>query len=89
MNHALDQLQRTLHNINRVALARMRLGDSLQIAQERSKLIDWLGDTTELEESPGSAVDALRALHRTSIFQIAPGEPICYGCSHSARRPNI
>ena len=62
MNHALDQLQRTLHNVSQVALGRMRLGDSLQIAHERSMLIDWLGDKVELEESTGDRiVDALRA----------------------------
>ncbi|MFZ2525193.1 MAG: EH signature domain-containing protein, partial [Candidatus Ferrigenium altingense] len=89
MNHALDQLQRTLHNVSQVALARMRLGDSLQIAHERSMLIDWLGDKVELEESTGDRiVDALRAFAQNQhLSGLRQARLICYGCTQPFGTP--
>ena len=89
MNHALDQLQRTLHNVSQVALGRMRLGDSLQIAHERSMLIDWLGDKVELEESTGDRiVDALRAFAQNQhLSGLRQARLICYGCTQPFGTP--
>lgn len=86
---ALDQLQRTLHNVSRVALARLRPGDSLQMAHERSRLIDWLGGTSELEESTGDRIaDALRAFeHNQYVSGLRQARLICYGCTQPFGTP--
>ncbi|HXU92087.1 MAG TPA: EH signature domain-containing protein [Gallionella sp.] len=86
---ALDQLARTLHNVSQVALARMRLGDSLQIAHERSKLIDWLGGTSELDESTGDRIaDALRAFEQNQyVAGLRQARLICYGCTQPFGTP--
>lgn len=89
MSEALDQLQKILHNISQVALARMRLGDSLQMAHERSRLIDWLGGTSELEESTGDRiVDALRVFEQNQyISGLRQARLICYGCTQPFGTP--
>ncbi len=89
MSHTLDQLQATLHNVSQVALARMRLGDSLQIAHERSMLIDWLGGKLELEESTGDRIiDALRAFEQKKyISGLRQARLICYGCTQPFGTP--
>ncbi len=89
MNVALDQLQRTLHNVSQVALARMRLGDSLQMRHERSRLIDWLGGTLELEETTGDIiVDALRAFEQNQyVSGLRQARLICYGCTQPFGAP--
>ncbi|BBJ00304.1 hypothetical protein FGKAn22_19960 [Ferrigenium kumadai] len=86
---ALDQLQRTLHNVSQVALARIRLGDSLQIAHERSRLIAWLGGTSELEESTGDRIaDALRAFEQNRyVSGLRQARLICYGCTQPFGTP--
>lgn len=89
MNDALDPLQRTLHNVSQVALARMRPGDSLQMAHERSLLIDWLGGTSELEETTGDRiVDALRAFAQNRyVSGLRQARLICYGCTQPFGTP--
>lgn len=89
MNGALDQLQRTLHNVSQVALARMRLGDSLQMAHERSQLIDWLGGTLELEETTGDRIaDALHMFEQNRyVSGLRQARLICYGCTQPFGKP--
>ena len=89
MNDALAQLQRTLHNVSQVALARMRLGDSLQIAHERSMLIDWLGGTWELEDPSGDRIaDALRIFEQNRyVSGLRQARLICYGCTQPFGMP--
>src|SRR5574340_59788 len=89
MNGALDQLQRTLHNVSQVALARMRPGDSLQMAHERSRLIDWLGGTSELDEATGDRIaDALSAFEQNQyVSGLRQARLICYGCTQPFGTP--
>lgn len=89
MNAALDQLQRTLHNVNQVALARLRPGDSLQMAHERSQLIDWLGGLSELPESSGDRItDALRAFEQNRyVGGLRQARLLCYGSTQPFGTP--
>lgn len=86
---ALDQLARTLHSVSQVALARMHAGDLLQIAHERSKLIEWLGGTSELEESSGDRIlDALHAFEQDGyVSGLRQARLICYGCTQPFGTP--
>lgn len=89
MSAALEQLQRTLHNVGQVALARMRPGDSLQMAHERSRLIDWLGGLSELEESSGDRIaGALRAFEQNRyISGLRQARLLCYGSTQPFGTP--
>lgn len=89
MNEALDQLQTTLHNVSRVALERMRPGDSLQMMYERSRLIDWLGGTPELEEATGDRIaDALLIFEQNQyVSGLRQARLICYGCTQPFGTP--
>jgi hypothetical protein len=89
MSAALEKLQRTLHNVGQVALARMRPGDSLQMAHERSKLIEWLGGTSELEESSGDRIaDALRAFEQNQyVSGLRQARLLCYGSTQPFGTP--
>lgn len=87
--NALEQLQRTLHNVSQVALARMRPGDSLQMTHERSKLIAWLGGKSELDESSGDRIeDALRAFEQNRyVSGLRQARLLCYGCTQPFGMP--
>lgn len=89
MSIALDQLERTLHNVSQVALARLHPGDSLQMAHERSKLIDWLGGISELGESSGDRIaDALRAFEQNRyVSGLRQARLLCYGCNQPFGTP--
>ena len=89
MNYVLDQLQRVLHNVSQVALAKMHLGDSLQLAQERSRLVEWLGGISEPEESTGDHIaDALHAFEQNKyISSLHKARLICYGCTQPFGTP--
>lgn len=86
---ALDQLQRTLHNVSQVALARMRPGDSLQMAHERSRLMAWLGGTAEPEGADGDRIaDALRAFEQNRyVSGLRQARLVCYGCTQPFGTP--
>lgn len=80
---AIEQLPATLNRISQVALARMRLGDSLQIKDERSKLEAWLGGVAETEEQTGDRIlSALQSFYESRVFR-GPRQArlICYGCA--------
>lgn len=83
MSIALDQLERTLRNVSQVALARLRPGDSLQMAHERLKLIAWLGGISEPGESSGDRIaDALRAFEQNRyVSGLRQARLLCYGCN--------
>ena len=89
MNDVIDKLQITLHSVSQVALARMRLGDSLQMAHERAKLIDWLGGAPELEELTGDRIaNALQAFQQGKhIRDLRQARLVCYGCTQPFGTP--
>lgn len=81
----LAQLQKRLRNINQVALARLRLGDSVQILHERSILQQWVGGTVKLEEVTANTIEAaLNAFHQTQLLKSARQiRLVCYGCTQT------
>ena len=57
----LEKLQQTLRNVNKVALSRVRPGDSLQMYTERSRLQEQVRGASRLEDVPLATIDeALR-----------------------------
>lgn len=80
---ALELLQRKLRNLNLAALARMRLGDSLQMLNERAKLQQWVSGTVHLEEATSNTIEAaLRAFaERQYLKGVRQIRLVCYGCT--------
>lgn len=89
MNDMLAQLQQTLHNASQAALSRMHLGDSLQIAHERKKLIDWLGGAWEPGDSGDDRLaEALRLFEQNrNISGLRHARLVCYGCTQPFGTP--
>lgn len=88
---ALNLLQRKLRNLNQVALARLRPGDSLDMLNERSRLQSWVSGTTQLEEVSANTIDtALRAYienqHLKGTRQI---RLVCYGCTQAIGKDSL
>lgn len=77
----LEQLDKNLRTIGKVALARMQLGDALQMQHERALLQDWIGAVLEQEESSGDQViDALQKFHNSQSFKsLRQARLVCYG----------
>lgn len=87
----LDHLQKTLRNLNRVALAKLRPGDSIQMLNERAKLQEWIGGgSTQLEETTaGTIEDALRAYRENNYLKgLRQIRLACYGCTQSLDHDN-
>lgn len=78
---ALGQLDKNLRTIGRVALARMQLGDALQMVHERSLLQDWVGAVLEQEGLSGDQmVDALEQFYKSQGFKsLRQARLVCYG----------
>lgn len=87
---ALDQLQKTLHKLNRVALVRMRPGDSIQMLDERAKLEEWIGGTSKLDDSTtGSIEDMLRFYRENNFLKgLRQIRLVCYGCTQTLDNDN-
>jgi hypothetical protein len=79
---AIDQLPHTLKSISQAALSKLRLGDSLQMLDERSKLEEWVGGASDLEEATGDRILAsLQAFHENQFIRgLRQARLICYGC---------
>ncbi len=82
---ALNLLQRKLRNLNLVALAKLRLGDSVQMLNERSRLQEWVSGTVQLEEATSNTIDAaLRAfIERQHLKGARQIRLVCYGCTQA------
>lgn len=88
---ALELLQRKLRKLNQLALAKLRLGDSLQMLGERARLQEWVSGTVQLEEATSNTINAaLRALierqHLKGTRQI---RLVCYGCTQASGNPPL
>lgn len=82
--NALEQLRKNLRNLNQVALAKMHLGDSLQMLYERSKLEEWVGGTSHSEVTTANTIEAavkFFVLHK-QLKGVRQVRLICYGCTH-------
>ncbi|HZW24351.1 MAG TPA: EH signature domain-containing protein [Gallionella sp.] len=79
----LSRLQRTLSNLNRVALARLRPGDAVQMLNERAKLEEWIGGTAKIEDSrSGTIEEALSAYRENNYLKgLRQIRLVCYGCT--------
>jgi hypothetical protein len=79
----LARLQRTLSNLNRVVLARLRPGDSVQMLNERAKLEEWIGGTAKVEDSrSGTIEEALSAYRENNYLKgLRQIRLVCYGCT--------
>lgn len=79
----LDQLRRTLGNLNRVALARLRPGDAVQMLNERTLLREWMGGTGQVEDSSsGTIEEALNAYRENNYLKgFRQIRLVCYGCT--------
>ncbi|MDX8380182.1 MAG: EH signature domain-containing protein [Gallionella sp.] len=79
----LNKLQRVLRTTNRVTLARMRPGDSLQMFEERAKLQAWVKGTSTLEGAPLATIeDALRVFRQNKYLKgVRQIRLVCYGCT--------
>ena len=60
----LERLRRTLGNLNRVVLARLRPGDAVQMLDERAKLEEWLGGTAKVEDARSGTIEDALATYR-------------------------
>lgn len=82
---ALQQLQRTLRNLNMVALSKLRPGDSIQMISERTKLKEWIGGSAQLEETNSRTIeDALRAYRENNYLKgLRQIRLVCYGCTQT------
>lgn len=82
---ALARLQKNLSNINRIAVSRVRPGDSLQMYNERMKLQEWVKGTWQSETMPLATIEsALRAYRQyKSINGLRQIRLVCYGCTQS------
>lgn len=81
----LEQLQGTLRNLNQLALARMRPGDTLQMLDELSKLQSWIGAASRLEEpSLDTIEEALLAYRQKKYIKgLRQIRLVCYGCTQT------
>lgn len=81
----LSQLKRTLGNLNRLALARLRPGDAVQMLAERAKLEEWLGGTAKVEDArSGTIEDALSAYREYNYLKgLRQIRLVCYGCTQT------
>jgi hypothetical protein len=81
----LAQLQRTLHTVNQVALARIRPGDSLQMLNEKAKMQEWLRGAAKLDDAPIATIEeVLRAFRQDANLKgLRQIQLACYGCTQS------
>jgi len=82
---ALEQLQGTLRNLNQLALARMRPGDTLQMFDELSRLQTWIGAASRLEEPPSGTIEEALLDYRQKKFikGLRQIRLVCYGCTQN------
>lgn len=81
----LARLQRTLTNLNRVVLAKLRPGDAVQMLHERAKLEEWIGGTAQIEDSrSGTIEEALGAYRENNYLKgLRQIRLVCYGCTQT------
>lgn len=81
----LEQLQGTLRNLNQLALAKMRPGDSLQMLDELSRLQTWIGAASRLEEPSTNTIEEAILVYRQKKFikGLRQIRLVCYGCTQS------
>lgn len=79
----LEKLQRTLRTVNRIALGRMRPGDSLQMQSELSKLKERLREFSRLEDLPLDSIENALHLYRQNKYLngLRQIRLVCYGCT--------
>ncbi len=82
----LEKLQRTLHAVNKVALSRVRPGDSLQMYTERSRLQEQVRGASRLEDVPLATIDdALRDYRQNKYLQgLRQIRLVCHGCTQGS-----
>lgn len=78
----IEQLQKRLRYLNVAALGRLRLGDSVQILNERAKLQEWVSGTAQLEAATSNTIDAaIRIFMERQYLQgVRQIRLVCYGC---------
>lgn len=87
----LDQLQKTLRKLNRVALARIRPGDSLQMLDERAKLEEWIGGgASKFDDSTSGSIEGALRLYRENNYLkgLRQIRMVCYGCTQTLDNDN-
>lgn len=78
---AIEQLEKNLHHIGQVALAKLQPGDGLQMAHERALLQDWIGAVLEQDELSGDRMlDALEMFYKSQgCKSLRQARLVCYG----------
>lgn len=79
----LEKLQHTLRTVNRMALAKIRPGDSLQMYNEQAMLREWVKESSRLEEVPLITIEgALRGYRQNKYLKgLRQIRLVCYGCT--------
>ncbi|MDP1594472.1 MAG: EH signature domain-containing protein [Gallionella sp.] len=79
----LEQLQATLRNLNQLALARIRPGDTLAMLDELSRLQTWVGAASRLEEPSSATIEEALLAYRQNkyIKGLRQIRLVCYGCT--------
>ena len=85
LNPAVDRLRDAMHDIGRAALGRMRVGDSLEIRQERDRLVQWLGGEVAPDEAGQDRIVAALETFRGNrhLSGIRQARFACYGCTQA------
>ena len=80
---ALDKLQRTLSNVNKVALSRMHPGDALQMHSEFVRLQQWVQLSGRLESVPLATIESALKNYRQNKYLkgLRQIRLVCYGCT--------
>lgn len=81
--NALDKLQNTLGAVNRVALSRLRPGDSLQMRREQERLRAWVKGSYQLGSVPLITIESALRNYRQSgyLAGLRQIRLVCYGCT--------
>lgn len=81
----LGKLAETLERMSRVALARMRPGDTMPIQGERLKLLAWLGGEVNPEELSGDRIQIALQQYNNAGFvrDLRQARLLCYGCTQA------
>ncbi len=80
---AIETLQLTLGNVNKVTLSRLRLGDALEMQSEYIRLQAWLRTASGLEKFPPVTIERALRNFRQYEYPASARELllVCHGCA--------
>lgn len=83
---ALEKLQNTLRAVNRVALSRLRPGDSLQMIKEQERLRAWVKGSYQLGTVPLLTIESALRNYRQNGYLVGLRQIrlVCYGFTQGA-----